>query len=85
MLTNFRRVLEMRTVIVSLSYVHVHVVDKKMSEYDSVMIYWGTLNSEITYRNITYKRPGLLLNLNHILFVEIKIQIVVCCCCKYIL
>lgn len=32
----------MRTVIVSLSYVHVHVVDKKMSEYDSVMIlYWG--------------------------------------------
>lgn len=33
--------LEMRTVIVSLSYVHVHVVDKKMSEYDSVMIYRG--------------------------------------------
>lgn len=28
----FRRVLEMRTVIGSLSYVHVHVVDKKMSE-----------------------------------------------------
>lgn len=41
MLTNFRRVLEMRTVIASLSYLHVHVVDKKMSEYDSVMIYWG--------------------------------------------
>lgn len=46
----------MRTVIVSLSYVHVHVVDKKMSEYDSVMIYWGTLNSEITYMNITFRR-----------------------------
>lgn len=54
MLTNFRRVLEMRTV--SLSYLHVHVVDKKMSEYDSIMIYWGTLNSEITYMNITFRR-----------------------------
>lgn len=41
MLTNFRRVLEMRTVIVGLSYLHVYVVDKKMSEYDSVMLYWG--------------------------------------------
>lgn len=46
----------MRTVIGSLSYLHVHVVDKKMSEYDSVMIYWGTLNSEITYMNITFRR-----------------------------
>lgn len=48
----------MRTVIVSLSYlllIHVHVVDKKMYEYDSVMIYWGTLNSEITYMNITFR------------------------------
>lgn len=50
----------MRTVIVSLSYVHVHVVDKKMSEYDSIMIYWGTLNSEITYMNITFRRRQVL-------------------------
>lgn len=41
MLINFRCVLEMCIVIVSLLYLYVYVVDKKMFEYDLVMLYWG--------------------------------------------